>query len=501
MQSLLVLLLLAAPPAKPAKPTAAVTGRAARPIQPPKPPPPFCAGAYADDFDALSKAAVEQASKVDGQFTSCVRTTATFECLSYAGDGSIKRTRKEATAHGTAFAFKRQGGETLLLTNAHVVEYPPVTDEEKPVSGVPAGCKRVADVLRIVDNEKDTFEGDDIPLTRVVVDPALDMAVVKTKAPLAVLPWKVGRSSALRERNVVEVRGFPLGAFKATVQGRVTSAYDHDDYQDWDHDDFVVDAQLSTGNSGSPVLAVSCATGEYELVGVFHADYSRGKSLNVVVHVDQLRELMTTLKRSTPAHADSAPLAAPARKRLQDATAELGQLFFPLGTLTASVRLREDGALLYSVYPRDFPASSWPVAVLEDLDTSEEGGFGTPSRAWFGNARGLTEPALDGLEATERLSIERAFDSARRAALLTTALRAARARAESSREAAEDVGRLEKEQRRLTGRSRDLGQALLELAERLAPTPGTAAIPPGRPFIHAAPAEPGTSLAPAATTP
>ena len=35
------------------------------------------------------------------------------------------------------------------------------------------------------------------------------------------------------------------------------SEHDHDDYGEWDHDDFVVDALLSAGNSGSPVLAVS----------------------------------------------------------------------------------------------------------------------------------------------------------------------------------------------------------------------------------------------------
>ena len=51
---------------------------------------------------------------------------------------------------------------------------------------------------------------------------------------------------ALRERNVVDVRGFPLGAFKATNLGTVISTYDHDDYKEWDHDDFVIDALLTT---------------------------------------------------------------------------------------------------------------------------------------------------------------------------------------------------------------------------------------------------------------
>ena len=109
----------------------------------------------------------------------------------------------------------------------------------------------------------------------------------------------------LHERNVVEVRGFPLGAFAATNVGKVVSAFDHDDEGDWDHDDFVVDALLSTGNSGSPVLAVSCKTGEFELVGVYHAGYTHGSALNVVVGIDQLRDLMTTLKRTPRNHGES----------------------------------------------------------------------------------------------------------------------------------------------------------------------------------------------------
>ena len=88
--------------------------------------------------------------------------------------------------------------------------------------------------------------------------------MLKAHALLPILPWKVGRSADLKERNVVDVRGFPLGAFKATNVGKVVSTFDHDDEKDWDHVDFVVDAQLSPGNSGSPVLAVSCKTGEPE---------------------------------------------------------------------------------------------------------------------------------------------------------------------------------------------------------------------------------------------
>ena len=150
----------------------------------------------------------------------------------------------------------------------------------------------------LVDDEHDSYGKDDISVTRVVTDPELDIAVLKARADLQVMPWKIGHSAGIRERNLVEVRGFPLGAFRATNIGKVISAHDHDDYADWDHDDFIVDALLSRGNSGSPVLGISCATGEYELVGVYHAGYSEGTALNAVIGIDQVRDLMATLKRT-----------------------------------------------------------------------------------------------------------------------------------------------------------------------------------------------------------
>ena len=67
-----------------------------------------------------------------------MRTTATYECVSYGADGNLKTTRDVATAYGTAFGYRRDGDDTLLLTNEHVAEWPAVTDAEHPVDGVPA---------------------------------------------------------------------------------------------------------------------------------------------------------------------------------------------------------------------------------------------------------------------------------------------------------------------------------------------------------------------------
>ncbi|HME92322.1 MAG TPA: serine protease, partial [Myxococcaceae bacterium] len=432
---------------------------------------PYCAGEYADDFTALASQVREFENQPQSRPSSyCIRNTATYECLSYSPDGGVRRIRRKAVLHGTAFGYRIVGGETLLLTNQHIAEWPAVTDEDHPVDDVAVGCKRVADSLRIVENEADAYERDDIPLTRVVTDVQLDVAVVKARVQLPILPWKVGRSAALRERNVVDVRGFPLGAFRATNVGKVVSAYDHDDEKDWDHDDFVIDALLSPGNSGSPVLAVSCRTGEYELVGLYHAGYTGGSALNVVVGIDQVRDLMTTLKRSPRGRAEAAqgPDARDRTRLTQDARFFI-EPFFPLGSLPASVRARGDGALVFEVLSRDFPLKSHPLLVIEDLPPQRTEAFGELGRLWFGGPQGLKPYARSELEGDAQGQVTRVLDVLRRNALSTFAYRAAARGAQSSRERFEQVAKLERGLKRTASGQRDVVQLVVELADRFGP--------------------------------
>ncbi len=461
--------------------------------QAPAAPPPvtgasYCPGEYADDFSALLPRARELEQQV-GAYTFCIRTSATYECPSYGPDGNLRRKKVRVSAHGTGFAYRQQGGETLLLTNEHVAEWPAVTDEEHPVDDVPPGCKRVADALKIVANTNDSYEGDDLPLSRVVVDSQLDIAVLKAKTLLPILPWKVGRSAGLKERNVVDVRGFPLGVFKATNVGKVTSAYGHDSYKDWDHDDFIVDALLSPGNSGSPVFAISCKTGEFELVGVYHAGYTRGSALNVVIGIDQVRDLMTTLKRTARPRADSSlPLDAAARARLVSATRPALEPFFPLGAFTAAVRAREDGALVYEVLARDFPLHVYPAVVLEDFPAADADTFGLLGRVWFGNRQGLKAYARSDLDADTQGVLAKLLEGLRRDSVATVAVRALDRDAASSREKHEGTERLEKMLQRLSASYADVAQSAVEMAEHLGPQRGehgvdlTAALVPVAPL-------------------
>lgn len=461
----------------------------------------YCSADYADDLTALAPRARELERQ---PYSFCVRNTAVYECLSYSVDGSVRRTRRKAVLHGTAFGYKQDNGSTLLMTNEHVAEWPAVTDDAHTVDGVPIGCKRVSENLKIVDNENDEYEADDVPLTRVVADPQLDAAVLRAKTTLPILPWKIGRSAALRERNVVEVRGFPLGAFQATNVGKVVSAFDHDDEKDWDHDDFVIDALLSPGNSGSPVLAVSCKTGEFELVGVYHAGYVQGSALNVVVGIDQLRDLMSTLKRTPRTHdAPALALDEVARGQLQRAATAAPEPFFPFGPMAAAVRPRSDGALVFEVFARDFPFHVVPMFAFEDLRAAT--GFGEVGRVWFGGPGGVKAYAHSELDADAQSQLSHAVDALRRDALAFFGFRA-HTTTPKTRQEFEKQARAERTLTRTVASRKELASGLTDLADRLAPAPPvpassvselfTPAAPPPLASVGNAPA--GTAVHPAA---
>ncbi len=431
---------------------------------------------YADDFSALSAEAREFDHRPEGVFSYCARNTAVYECLSYGPEGAVRKERRKAVLHGTAFAYRRQGAETFLLTNDHVASWPPVTDPQHVVSGVPSGCKRMSESLSLVDDERDAYDRDDVPLTRVVTDPQLDVAIVKTQVELHVMPWRIGHSAELRERDVVEVRGFPLGAFRATNVGKVISALDHDDFGDWDHDDFVVDALLSSGNSGSPVLAVSPTTGEYELVGIYHAGYTEGSALNVVVGIDQVRDMMSTFKRTPHDHADE-PLALTPRDRAR-LWAELGagrEMFFPFGGLVGLARGLSDGSVLFAVFPKTFPFTSEPTFVIEDSppDGGMAGPFGVPGRVWFGKAEGVASFERAALDAETQGQIADLLEALRTDACAHAEYRVAARQESASPESSRQISRMAKGLNRVAARRADLNQLLGDLSDRLVATAGS----------------------------
>ena len=334
-----------------------------------------------------------------------------YECLSYAADGTIRRNRQRSVLHGTAFAYQRQANDTLLLTNDHVAAWPSVTDASHLVDGVPAGCKLVSQTLALVDNEHDEYPRDDVPATVVVTDPQLDVAILRAHAPLQVMPWKVGRSADLRERNVVEVRGFPLGAFRATNIGKVISAHDHDDYGDWDHDDFVVDALLSSGNSGSPGAG-----------GV--ARHRRIRVGGDLPRRVQPGERVERRHRDRPgARPDDHPQAvgprslqrtslpsSGAREKLHAALGPLAELFFPFGGLVANIRAQTGWNRFSSLCSRrTFPSAPIRCSSSERRDR-RSADLGAPGRIWVGAPRGLKDYAWAALLPDVQAQLTRALD-------------------------------------------------------------------------------------------
>lgn len=428
---------------------------------------PYCIGPYANDLVALSAAARTEEEKT--RYTFCVRSVATYQCAYYAPDGSLASRREVKSAHGTAFAFRREGSWTYFLTNEHVIEWPFVSGKDTPVEGISNGCKRIGQKVYIVDDENDVYSRDDQTLERVVADVELDVAVLKAQVKVDLIPFSLGQSAALRVGNAVRVRGFPLGAFQAVHGGKVISAREPDRDGKWDHIDFVIDAQLSTGNSGSPVLGVSCKTGRFELLGIYHAGYVHGPGLNVVVGIDEFRDLMTTLK-PRPRRKPAVLLAAADRKAVESELRS-GRLMplFPYGGHVVGLRVTKDGRLLYDFYPKRFPLVDWRLAVIEDLPAS---GYGRIGRIWFGNDQGLAERGFSELKAAEQTTIANLVEAVRYHVRNIQQYRLQEPAAKRSRAGLERLQLIEREiGRTQNGRAVQM-RAIVDLASSHAPSAG-----------------------------
>ena len=423
-----------------------------------------------------SRAAGAAESSPQGPYAHAIRSAATYLCPYFAADGALREARRPVVAHGTGFAFRRDGGGTLLLTNRHVVEWPSATDADPAVDGVEPGCRRSEERLSLVDGMDDVDQTDDIPLELKVADPRLDLAVARAPVALPLIPWRIGRSEALRPRDAVVVVGFPLGRLHAVNLGKVVAVHDHDEERGWDHDDFVIDALLSQGNSGSPVLALSASTGEPELVGVYHAAYARGNALNVVVSIDQARALMERLEATAPAAVAS--LDGPRLARLVDLARSVPLPSFPFGAGSGLVHARSDGALVFEILPEDFPFRNVPRLVLADRRGCQAGLGTSGLQVWVGGRHGLVPVAWDALDGPSRRLVEQAASAMEADAAIALELRALEALGDEAAPRLAEQARLERQVRQLAARRRELQRATLELADRLgrAAAPGSVAV-------------------------
>ncbi len=432
-----------------------------------------CAGEYADTLlqPQLNGSGREMVRSPE-EYTYLVRNTARYECLSYGTDGKVKKRFVDAREHGTAFGYELAGDETYLLTNEHVAVWPEVTDSRQKVAGVAEGCKRVESRLRIVQDEQTEDETGQIPLKLVAADPRLDAAILKAGRRLTILPYAIGRSQALRQGNAVEVRGFPLGLLHAVNTGKIVNPYDVDVEQGWDHVDFVIDALLSEGNSGSPVLALSCKTGRLELVGLHHAGYKEASALNVVVGIDQLREFMTKKKRIPRASSDGSSPGVAERRKLEERLGAGSLPLFAFGGLTV-IAERGSDALRYHFYGRGFPLDDRRLAIIEDLPGT--GRFGDLGRLFVRGDGGWRDWLPAGLGDDDRDQLVRTVDALRLHMLRATEYRRLLgADTPEDRRRARELG---KTLDRQALPERELGVNFVDLIERLAPSRDSLPLP------------------------
>ncbi|HET8540667.1 MAG TPA: serine protease [Anaeromyxobacter sp.] len=358
-RALLPVLLAAAPPPAESAPAPPARGHAG----------PLAAERYADALAGMSAEARARESRPAAPYVYCLRATAVYEHLSYGRGAKLRHHYVTKVRHGTGFAYRRRGAEWLVATNHHVVQFPEVTGDGTDLEGVPAGARRIRQDVRIVSSEAEPDRPDQPPLALVVEDELLDIAVLASRRPLDLVPYRFGRSADLRVGNAVLVRGFPLGAFPAANAGRVIGVGQRDLERGWDHEDFAVDALLNLGSSGSPVLAVVAESGEPEIVGVYHAGYKGAQGLNVVIAIDGLRPLLEGLTRVPRPAPERVAGASPGDAR---AVLARGPLVMPFGGRAVRVD-RAGEAVRFGLLDATFPLSDRVEVTIVDRGAPASG--------------------------------------------------------------------------------------------------------------------------------
>lgn len=426
-----------------------------------------CTGEYADEILALSNEAREFERQPEANYAYCVRNTAIYECLSYGPDGKVRKRDISVQAHGTAFSYKVKNGDYYLLTNDHIASWPLVTDDDHPVDDVPNGCKKVDEQLRLVRDESDDYVPGQIPVQRVVTDPLLDAAILKTHHQLNVMPYRIGRSALLKAGNVVQVRGYPLGVMEATNVGKIVTAYDPDRERGWNHVDFVMDALVTKGNSGSPVFAVSCHTGSLELVGLYHAAYRDSPALNSVVGIDQVHDLMENFRKSKPPATDEAEVPGPEAHATIQAALQGSEIFpfFAVGSRVARARIEPGGHVVFEIFTDAFPGRDTIALALDEV---RDAAGALQETLAFHEPDGTTRRAsLTSLDAEAQDVARNLFELTRRQFLLTMRYRASQTGSDRSREAFRHAQDLARQLDVHRARGQELLQNAAEIASRV----------------------------------
>ncbi len=170
------------------------------------------------------------------------------------------------SVHGTATVIYNEGGNILVLTCAHVIDYPDTVfsyflDEK--------GQKTTyIESLGIKKKQQNFIR--DFPdqglLDIIALDKDLDIAFLGNQFDAPVTNVKVfnypsGDSRQLEWGSFVYIIGFPAG-YQMVTRGIVSNP------KPGKNDEFIIDALFNTGISGGIVLAVRDGVPNFELVGI-----------------------------------------------------------------------------------------------------------------------------------------------------------------------------------------------------------------------------------------
>ncbi len=317
---------------------------------------------------------------------------AKYECPFFGPDGKLRRRRVQASELGSAFAYEQSGNDTYLLTNEHVAAWPEVTDTFHRIDGVPEGCKRVEDKLRIVRDERDDFEPGQIvaharrrrPAARrrdPQGEPEAHGHPLQDRQERGPAPGQRRRGARLparRHAGGLERQGRqPLrprsGAGLGPRRLRDRRA--------------PLRGQLGQPRAGRVVQVAPDGARRHlprRLQGPRRAQRRRRHRPAHRLHAQEEARPARPRRGRRPAR-PAPPTARAPRRRSAPAPC-------PCSTSAASScapRTCDDGTLLYHVYGRQFPLDDRRVVVIEDLP--KEGAFGELGRLWvFGRPAGAS---------------------------------------------------------------------------------------------------------------